>query len=213
MLLFGDSTPVDRETSLRRAEEFRAKKKPKKAVAELEKVLKLNPSDPGAHAKLGPLLVQIGERKRAVESFRIAADDLDARGFKDKALSLWLQVAQAKVSDLGAWQKVAQFHAARGHKADGVKVLIQAADIQEGKEGRERSVLLLRDVLVLDGRHLDATLKLAPLLAKTGEKEEAKTLLANAASFSAGPALKRVRKAQFSLSPGFGTFWRWVRGK
>lgn len=213
MLGFGKAVEFDREASLRLAEDFRAKKKPKKAIAELEKVLKVNPADAGAHAKLGPLLAQLGDRQRAAESFRIAADDLDARGFKDKALSLWLQVAQTRVTDLGAWQKVAQFHAARGRKADGVKVLLQAADLQEGKAGRANAIALLRDVLVLDARHLDATLELAPLLAKSGERDEARTLLEGAASWSAGRALKRVRKAQFSLSPGFGTFWRWVRGR
>ena len=107
----------------------------------------------------------------------------------------------------------AQFHAARGRKADGVKVLLQAADLQEGKAGRENAIALLRDVLVLDPRHLDATLGLAPLLAKSGERDEARALLEGAASWSAGRALKRVRKAQFSLSPGVGTLWRWLRGK
>ena len=213
MFSFGKTVEFDREVSLRLAEDFRAKKKPKKAIAELEKVLKVNPADAGAHAKLGPLLVQLGERLRAAESFRIAADDLDARGFKDKALSLWLQVAQTRITDLGAWQKVAQFHAARGRKADGVKVLLQAADLQEGKAGRANAIALLRDVLVLDARHLDATLELAPLLAKSGEKAEARALLEDAASWSAGKALQRVRKAQFSLSPGFGTLWRWLRRK
>lgn len=213
MFSFGKPVEFDRDVSLRLAEEFRAKKKPKKAVAELEKVLKANPSDAGAHAKLGPLLAQLGDRFRAAESFLIAANDLDARGFKDKALSLWLQVAQTRITDLGAWQKVAQFHAARGHKADGVKVLLQAADLQEGKEGRANAISLLRDVLVLDAHHLDATLELAPLLAKSGEKAEARALLDDAASWSAGPALKRVRKAQFALSPGVGTLWRWLRGR
>lgn len=211
MLGFGKATPFDRDATLRKAEEFRGKKKPKKAIAELEKVLKLNPRDAAAHAKLGPLLVQTGHPKRALESFRVAADDLDARGFADKALSLWLQIAQTAVSDVPAWQKVAQFHAMRGRKADGVKVLMQAVDVQEGREGRTRAVVLLRDVLLFDPRHLDGTLRLAKLLVKDGQKDEARALLDNALSFSAGPSTKRVRKAQFSLFPGFGTFWRWLR--
>lgn len=211
MLGFGKAAPLDRDATLRRAEDFRSRKKPKKAISELEKLIKADPRDAAAHARLGPLLVQTGQQKRAVESFRIAANDLDARGFADKALSLWLQIAQALISDLGAWQKVAQFHASRGRKADSVKVLLQAADLQEGREGRARAVLLLRDVLVFDPRHLDGTLKLSRLLVKEGHRDEAKALLENALTFSAGPSVKRIRRAQFSLFPGFRTLWRWLR--
>lgn len=211
MLGFGKAAPFDREATLRLAEDFRSRKKPKKAITELEKIIKADPRDAAAHAKLGPLLVQTGQQKRAIESFRIAANDLDARGFAEKALSLWLQIAQTLISDLGAWQKVAQFHAGKGRKADGVKVLIQAADLQDGKEGRARAVLLLRDVLLFDPRHLDGTLKLAKLLVKDGHKDEARALLDNALTFSAGPSVKRIRRAQLSLFPGFRTLWRWIR--
>lgn len=211
MLGFGKAETLDRDATLRLAEEFRSRKKPKKAISELEKLIKADPRDAAAHAKLGPLLVQTGQQKRAIESFRIAANDLDTRGFAEKALSLWLQIAQTLIIDLGAWQKVAQFHASKGRKADGVKVLINAADLQEGKEGRARAVSLLRDVLLFDPRHLDGTLKLARLLVKDGHKDEARSLLDNALTFSAGPSLKRIRRTQLSLFPGFRTFWRWVR--
>ncbi len=211
MLGFGKATPFDRDATLRKAEDFRSKKKPKKAIAELEKIIKADPRDAAAHAKLGPLLVQVGQPKRAIESFRVAANDLDARGFADKALSLWLQIAQTQVSDVGAWQKVAQFHASKGRKADGVKVLLQAVGVQAGKEGRGRAILLLRDALLFDARHLEATLKLARLLVKDGHDDEAKALLEHALTFCAGPGLKRVRKAQFTLFPGFKSLWRWLR--
>ncbi len=211
MLGFGAAVPLNREDSLRRAEDFRSRKQPKKAIAELEKVLKLDPADATAHARLGPLLVQVGERQRAVASFRVAAEDLDARGFADKALSLWLQIAQTQTTDVAAWQKVAQRYASRGHKADGVKVLWQASLRQEGREGRPRAVTLLRDLLRLDGRHPDGTLALARLLKKDGAAAEAKALLEQLLLTSAGPVRQRVRRAQLLLFPGPGTLWRWLR--
>ena len=137
MFGFGKAAPFDREETLRRAEDFRGRKKPKKAIAELRKVIAIDPKDAVAHAKLGPLLVSAGQQSEALESFRIAANDLDARGFSDRALSLWLQIAQTKVSDLDAWEKVTQFHVARGRKAEGVKVLLLAAGRSAGP-GRPR---------------------------------------------------------------------------
>ncbi|MFZ5443574.1 MAG: tetratricopeptide repeat protein [Myxococcota bacterium] len=211
MFGFGKAAPYNREDALRRAEEFRSRKKPKKAIAELRKVLAVDPKDAAAHAKLGPLLLTTGETSAALESFRIAADDLDARGFSDKALSLWLQIAQARVSDLDAWEKVTQFHASRGRKADAVKVLLQASGLQEGREGRPRAVRLLEDALVFEPKHLEATLALAPLLSKEKRRDEARALLENALTFTSGPAARRVRKRLFLLFPGFKTFWRWIR--
>ncbi|MFT3713615.1 MAG: hypothetical protein QM817_38650 [Archangium sp.] len=167
MFGFGKSTPPTRDELLRRAEDFRTHKKPKKAVAELRKVLELDPKDAAAHGKLGPLLIQLGKKDEALISFRIAADDLDARGFADKALSLWLQIAQARVSDMDAWEKVTQFHVSRGRKAEGVKVLVEAASLQENdRDGRPRAMRLLHDALMFEPRHGEATLMLAPLMIK-----------------------------------------------
>lgn len=211
MFGFGKAAPFDREATLRRAEEFRGRKQPRQAIAELRKVLAVNPKDPLAHQKLGPLLISAGKPDQALESFRIAADDLDARGFADKALSLWLQIAQTRVSDLDAWEKVTQFHVSRGRKADGVKILLQAALAQQGKEGRARSVRLLENALIFEPQHLEATLELAPLLVKEGRAPDARALLDNALTFTTGASARRVRKKLFVLFPGFKTFWRWLR--
>ncbi len=211
MFGFAKTAPVGREDTLRRAEEFRGRKKPKKAIAELKKILAANPGDAVVHAKLGPLLMLTGQPSLALESFRITADDLDARGFSDKALSLWLQIAQAKVSDLDAWEKVTQFHVTRGRRADGVKVLLQAADAQMGREGRPRAIRLLRDALLFEPQHLEATLTLARLLVKEKQRDEAKLLLEQALTFTTGAAARRVRQAWFVLFPGFRTLWKWLR--
>lgn len=211
MFGFGKTVPPTREELLRRAEDFRGRKKPKKAVAALRQVLEADPKDATAHARLGPLLMKLGRRDEALESFRIAADDFDARGFTEKASSLWLQIAQARISDLDAWEKVTQFHAARGHKADAVKVLLEAAGLQEGRDGRPRAIHLLEDALLFEPRNLDATVRLAPLLFKEKRRDDAKALLENALGWATRRDAKRLRWLLFFHWPGFGTFWRWLR--
>ena len=213
MFGLGKAAPFDREHTLRRAEEFRGRKKPKQAIAELRKVIAIDPKDAVAHAKLGPLLITAGHHTEALESFRITADDLDARGFSDKALSLWLQIAQTKISDLDAWEKVTQFHVTRGRKADGVNVLLLAADLQEGKEGRGRAIHLLNDALLFEPQNLEATLMLAPLLVKEKCGSEARTLLENALTFTEGADARSVRWTQLVLFPSFKTLWRWLRSR
>jgi cytochrome c-type biogenesis protein CcmH/NrfG len=211
MFGFGKEAPYDREATLRRAEEFRSRKNPKKAIAELRKVLAVDPTDATAHAKLGPLLVSAGQPTEALESFRISAENLDARGFSDKALSLWLQIAQTKVSDLPAWERVTQFYVERGRKPDGVKVLLLAANAQAGREGRPRAVHLLEQALRFEPQHLEAILVLAPLLVKEKRANDARRLLEGALTFTSGVVTRRVRKKLFVLFPGFRTLWHWLR--
>ena len=211
MFGFGKAAPFDRDATLRLAEDFRGKKKPKKAIAELRKVLAVDPKDAIAHSKLGPLLISAGQPVAALESFRIAADDLDARGFCDKALSLWLQIAQTKVSDLDAWEKVTQFHVTRGRKADGVKVMVHAAAVPVGNEGRPRAIRLLENALLFEPQHLEAILSLAPMLKKEKRGPDARALLENALKFVSGASARRVKRKLFGLFPGFRTFWSWLR--
>ncbi len=211
MFGFGRRVEIGKEEHLRRAEAFRSSKRPKKAIAELKKILVSNPQDPQVHAKLGPLFMLTGQRDEALKSFRVAADDFDARGFAAKSMSLWLQIAQAKVTDLGAWEKVTQFHLLAGRKAEGIKVLLSAAAAQLGPAGRPRAVELLRHVLTLSPRHLKGTLALAPLLKKQRQLEEARGLLNEVLQGCTGSEVRRVRKAQFQLTPGLKTLWQWLR--
>ncbi len=207
MFGLGKDAPFDKPALLRKAEELRSRNQPKKAIAELKKLLAVDPNDVQAHSRLGPLLVLTGEAKEAVPSLRIAAEDLDARGFMDKSLSLWLQVAQVEQADVGAWEKVANAHVLRGRKADAVKALLQGASCQHGSPGRPRAAHLLRAAVAIEPHHLEGTVALARAL----PREEARPVLAEAAQWAKGRALKEVRWTQLVLFPGFGTFWRWLR--
>jgi len=115
MFGLGKPRPYDRQESLRAAEDFRAKKQPKKAIAELQRILEQDPQDAVAHAKLAPLLVMAGQPREAVPSLLIAAKDLEARGFADKAISLHTQRADIEVTNVEAWEVVSKLHVARGH--------------------------------------------------------------------------------------------------
>lgn len=208
---FGKERPFDRQEALRAAEDWRAKKKPKKAIAELQKILAVDPNDAVAHARIAPLLVLAGQAQQAEPSLRIAAADLEARGFADKALSLHLQRAEIDVRNTEAWETVARLHSLRGRAIEGSRVLVTGASRQQGRDGRPRAIQLLKGALALTPDQLDLLLQLARLSRKEGLADEARALLDRAVSISSGKTLKRVRWAYFSLFPGFGTFWRWLR--
>lgn len=210
MFGFGKTAAMDKEQLLRRAEDLRARRRPKQAVAVLRQILTQHPKDPAVHAKLGPLLASLGKPVEALDSFRIAATDLEARGFSERAHSLWLQVAEVDVTDLEVWKKLSRFHQARGHAAEAAKLLFRGATLQTQKH-RTEQVWLLTQALSFDAHHLDATLMLAPLLVKERHADDARALLEGALTWCNRKAARRIRRLQFRLFPGLRTLWRWLR--
>ncbi len=198
---------LDQQKSLRAAEEWRARRKPKKAIAELRRILEVEPRNPVAHARLGPLLLSTGDPKGAVPSLRIAASDLEARGFADKAVSLQLQLAAIDPTDVWAWQTASRLHHGRGRVAEAVKVLLLGASRQKGAPGRERSVRLLRDAQALAPDDSEVLLGLA----RRVRRDEARTLLDRALAKTSGPAHRKARWVDLRLFPSLGAFWRWLR--
>jgi hypothetical protein len=68
----------------------------------------------------------------------------------------------------------------------------------------------LEQVLVLEQSHFDATLDLARLLRIEGQRPKAEKLLNDLSREVKGLKLRRIRAAQFRLSPGFRSFLAWV---
>ena len=72
---------------------------------------------------------------------------------------------------------------------------------------------LLRQVLTLDAFHFDATLDLANLLAAEGQRRDAEKLLREMRMWVKGRNLRRLRGAQFRLSPSWRGLMDWILGK
>lgn len=203
---------VDRTNRLRAAEDWRAKRKPKKAIAELRRILEVEPRDPQVHARLAPLLVMTGDAKSAIPSLRIAARDLEARGFADKAVSLHLQLAAIDPTDLWAWEMASRLHVHRGRTAEAVKVLRLGARRQRGADGGVRALRLLREAVTLAATDRELLLELARRERRAGHASEARSLLDRALSSADGAGRRQVRWVSFVLFPSFSALWRWLRG-
>ena len=72
-------------------------------------------------------------------------------------------------------------------------------------------MLLLRQVLALDGCHVPATLDDADLLRRDGSKSEARRLLGTILAYARARALRRrVRFAMFRLEPSLRGAMDWA---
>src|SRR5438105_922771 len=135
------------------------------------------------------------------------------QGFADKAIAIWRVAAQTFPEDVEYWERVANELVKRGRKADGVKTLLEGRAQLRSKRQRPLAMMLLRQVITLDAFHVDANLDLARLLAADGQKREAEKLLRDLRVWVKGRNVRRLRAAQFRLSPSWGFLTDWILGR
>jgi hypothetical protein len=101
----------------------------------------------------------------------------------------------------------------RGRKADAVQSLLEGREQLTKKVQRPLAIALLRQVLTLDAFHFDGTLDLAKLLAAEGQRRDAEKLLREMRMWVKGRNLRRLRAAQFRLSPSWRALMDWILGR
>ncbi|MFZ5468907.1 MAG: tetratricopeptide repeat protein [Myxococcota bacterium] len=203
--------PYNRTRILDAAEKARSKGSRKKAIALYQEILAKDPNDAQVNARIAPLLHRVGKTEDAEKAFGLAAQSFVDKGFIDKALAVYAQAVELFPLDPRLWKRVGELTMERGRKADAVKALMQGAQqLTRKKPSREAALLLLEQAVGYDPFHLEATFALGRLLKRLGRKDEGMQRLEALQASLAGPARRRVRRAQFYLSPGFGTLWRWL---
>ena len=210
MALFSrKEAPFDRARIMSAASTARAKGNRKKAIAEYRRVLAALPDDCEVHAKIAPLLVENKELDAAWASFRLAGEGYHAKGFADKAISIFKQAGSQLPWRVHAFERIAELHLERERRGDAIKILVEARALYRGRADRESALRVLERLLAIDPDRLDAQLDVAWLLKKTGRKAEAHTLLEDLVHKRAGPERRRVRKALFALHPTPASLLRW----
>jgi Tfp pilus assembly protein PilF len=165
------------------------------------------------HARIAPLLARAKRWQEARRSFDAAGVGFLKVGFADKAIAIWKVAAKNFPEDVEYWERVANEQVKRGRKADAVQSLLEGREQLTKKAQRSLAMTLLRQVLTLDAFHFDATLDLAKLLAAEGQRRDAEKLLREMRMWVKGRNLRRLRAAQFRLSPSWRALMDWILGK
>jgi len=201
----------DRRDALAVAEKAKARGSVRKAVRWYRKVLDHDPNDLPVRAKIAPLLARLKRWDEAKSNFDVAAAGFLSAGFVPKAIAVWTVAAQTFPEHVEYWERIANEQVKSGKRQDAVQSLLLGRSMLRHKRQRPLAALLLRQVLALEGTHVDATLDLADLLRRDGIREEARRLLAGLLGVVAGRAQRRrVRFAQFRLEPTFRGAFDWA---
>lgn len=211
MGLFARRPTYDRTRVLAAAYQAAARRRYSRAVSLYRRVLAAEPDNGEIHEKVAPLLAQTGECFDAWVSFRTAARAHASAGRPDLALAVFRAATQHLPRELAAWEATADLQREKGRRGEAARTLLEARGHFRRRDLQPQAIYLLRRVRQIEPWHVESVLDLARLLARTRQREEALRLLEGLASRSSGPELRRVRAAEFRLSPGFRRAWRWLR--
>jgi len=208
---FDRSRPYDRTRILDAAAQARARKKWKKAVALYRQVLAVERNNAELHARIAPLLAKIGQHFDAWVSFRVAANACLRNGRGDRALAVYREAASYLPREIQVWQAIARLQAKRGKRREAIEALLEGASQFRSRRRWPEAIHLLRRAHEIEPWHFEAVTRLARLLAKSSQADEARRLLEGLETRTSGDRLRRVYGAQFRLDGDLRYAWLWLR--
>jgi tetratricopeptide (TPR) repeat protein len=209
LLVRGNS--YDRQRLLDRAARARGRGRLKKAVELYRQVLAVEPGNTEIHQRVAPLLARTKKPDESFQSYRIAAEKLIRGGFVQQAIGLYREAVQQLPPRRELYLAISDLELERGRKPDAIGILLEGRKQFRRRRDWSDAIVLLFRVRKLEPHHLEATLDLATLLARSGNRGHAVRLLEEQAARLRGRELRRVRARHFRLAPGFGTGSRWMR--
>lgn len=201
----------DRRSILAAAATAQGKGKSKKALAEYQKVLAMEPDNPTLLMKAAVLFAETRQPKEAWGSFSRAAELFRKDGFVEKWSSAWTQAVMYFPRSADAWLALAEAKAERGVPADAAASLLAGSRNFKRRKDRDARVRLLQEAFRLTAYGFDVTLEYAAALVGAGERKEAVELLEKLAERTTGVKHRKVRGRLFRLSPTPAAAWRWAR--
>jgi len=210
MRIFERHKTFDRSQSLRAASEAKAKGRHKKALLLYQQVLKAEPGNTALYREIAPLLVRARKPQEAWSSFRVAAEGFMRQGFIEKAIGIYREATHFLPRESAAWLALAELQVQRGHPEDAVTVLLQASRHFRSRSRRREAMQLLGQAREISPTNFDAGFELARLRGRTGDRKGAWRLLSELQPIATRKQRRRMRAAQFWLSPGPISGWRWA---
>jgi len=205
--------PRTRADVVAAADKARGRGRAKKAAALYQEALRTDPDDPVVNARLGQVLARLGDDEGGALAFRRATAAHLKGGFIDRAAAVTASAAASFPLDPVFRLEGARLNLLRGRPADAVQGLVEGGRTLGRARRWGAAIPLLRRALELEKHHLEATLALAPALAKVGQKGEALALLGAQERYVSGRALTRVRWAVVRLRPTPRALWRWLTAR
>ncbi len=145
----------------------------KKAIREYEKILGEDPNDVRTLLKKGDLLVRVGDKPQAVDTYLRVASTYSHQGFHLKAVAVFKQILKIDDSRIDVNLRLADEYQNLGIVGDAMSHL-QVVAAHYDRQGMTRESLdILRRIVDLDPDNIASRIKLAELYSREGMNAEA----------------------------------------
>jgi tetratricopeptide (TPR) repeat protein len=155
------------------AEKFVQQGKLQNAIAEYEKILKLDPRDLTVLNTIGDLYARLGRNDRAADFFRKVGDAYATDGFVVKAIAMYKKLTKLNLANNDCAVRLAELYTQQGLYNDARAQYTAIADQYLKANDRESATGILKKMLDLDPENAVMQAKVADLYLKLGKNKEA----------------------------------------
>ncbi len=164
---------LNRDKILKGAEKFVQKGKIDNAIREYEKLLKLNPNDVNTINRVGDLYNRIGQVDRAVELYERIANTFATDGFVSKAIAIFKKISRLVPDRVEIFERLADLYIQQGLVIEARSQYQVLADWFMKNDDIENGIQTMRKLVQVDPENHMAHLRLADLLFRSGNSDEA----------------------------------------
>ncbi len=171
--MYDESVAINREKLLESAQKYAEKKKYDKAIAELRRIVDVDPNDVRALHKIGDYQIKMGQLAEALDTWEAVGRLYEQGGFAPKAIAVYNQmrelfahVPQAAARYAHITPKLALLHRESGHTREAHALYMEIAGAMQ-RAGRDAEALeALRALADLEPENPLGHLGLAEALAR-----------------------------------------------
>ena len=151
------------------AQKYAGKGNFEKAIAEYQKVLKLDPHDIRTWLKMGDLYTRMGARSEATDTYLKVAEQYRRSGFHLKAVAVYKQILKLDPLLTDVYELLGDAYLSLGLTSEALIQFEQLADIAARQNKPHIVVDTLQKILELDPNNISTRLRVAEQLSAAGE--------------------------------------------
>jgi len=163
----------DKAKIIDRAQRYVQKGYLDKAIAEYQKVSRIDPKDVTTHLRIGDLYVRMGNREEAIKGYGEGARILTQKGFYLKAIAVYKQILKLDKTLLDIHYKLAELYSRQRLIADAIAEYNHLINYYEKSHRIDEVLSNLEKMVEIDPDNVGIRLRWADTLYKKGYKKEA----------------------------------------